>query len=254
MPSRKASKSKSSKSKKSRNSKRYSRKTMKSKGNKRSSKRNNRSNKVNKKGGAVRLPTEYFGGNSGRYSANPPASYDTAYGPSAGVSMGTVRGNKVGPNLGPGPNSNAMTGGAVRLPSEYFGGNSGRYSPNPSASYDTAYGPSVGVSMGSVRGNVVGPNLGPGPNSSSSMTGGGLFSSSKKSKRAEYIQRIKNNNKKIKTYRKNSRKNIASLRSTLDLSNNDGVKKALNAVSKITSDLQNISKLRQENVNLKQYV
>lgn len=247
MPSRKASKSNKSKNSRRSNSKRISRETMKSKGNKRNYKRrNNKTKKVNKKGGAVRLPSEYFGGNSGRYSPNPSASYDTAYGPSVGVSMGTVRGNKVGPNLGPGPNSNAMTGGAIRLPSEYFGGNSGRYSPNPVASYDTAYGPSVGVSMGTVRGNVVGPNLGPGPNSSSSMTGGsvlGLFSRNPKSVKRK-------NNKTISILKKRSRKNIRSLKKELDLSTNDGVNKALSQISIITSELGNIIRLKQENENL----
>jgi hypothetical protein len=59
------------------------------------------------KGGAVRMPAEYFGGNSGRYFASVPASYETAYGPSAGVSHGSVRCGDAGPNLAPGPNASS---------------------------------------------------------------------------------------------------------------------------------------------------
>jgi hypothetical protein len=240
------------------NSKRNNSKRNNSKRN--NSKRNNskrRTKKVskNKRGGAVRLPAEYFGGNSGRYSANPLNSYDTAYGTSVGVSMGTVRGSQVGPNLAPGPNSKNMTGGAVRLPSEYFGGNSGRYSANPLSSYDTAYGSSVGVSMGSVRGDVVGPNLAPGPNSSGQMTGGSIFSSSSKSsKRKEYLNKIKENDKKILTHRKNAKGKVKELRRSMDLSNTDGVNRAKQNVDLLARELENIRSLRSINASYKQYV
>lgn len=58
-----------------------------------------------------------------------------------------------------------MKGGRVALPSEYFGGNSGRYFDKPSTSYKTRHGASVGRSHGSgkvpeFRGT--GPNLAPG--------------------------------------------------------------------------------------------
>ena len=58
-----------------------------------------------------------------------------------------------------------MRGGRVALPSEYFGGNSKRYSASPSTSYKTRHGASVGRSHGS--GTVpgfqgTGPNLAPG--------------------------------------------------------------------------------------------
>lgn len=63
-------------------------------------------------------------------------------------------------------------GGAIRLPSEYFGKNSGRYFDNVSSSYSTAYGPSKGVSHGVIGNGVAGPNLAPGPNHSGAMVGG----------------------------------------------------------------------------------
>tara|TARA_Y100000389_G_C17346478_1_gene456108 strand:+ start:395 stop:895 length:501 start_codon:yes stop_codon:yes gene_type:complete len=58
-----------------------------------------------------------------------------------------------------------MKGGRVALPTEYFGGNSGRYFDKPSTSYKTRHGASVGRSHGSgkVTGfRGTGPNLAPG--------------------------------------------------------------------------------------------
>lgn len=66
------------------------------------------------KGGAIRLPSEFFGKNSGRYFDKPNSSYNTAYGPSRGVSHGTIGATFTGPNLAPGPNSSSMTGGNRR--------------------------------------------------------------------------------------------------------------------------------------------
>lgn len=59
--------------------------------------------------------------------------------------------------------SRKMKGGAIRLPSEFYGKQSNRYSDNYSPNYNTAYGPSKGVSHGSVSscGRYSGPNLGP---------------------------------------------------------------------------------------------
>jgi hypothetical protein len=65
-----------------------------------------------------------------------------------------------------------QSGGAIIMPSEYFGNDSGRYSTNVPSSYSTAYGPSVGVSQGIVRDGAVGPNLAWGPTSSTMQTGG----------------------------------------------------------------------------------
>jgi hypothetical protein len=62
-----------------------------------------------------------------------------------------------------------MRGGRVALPTEYFGGNSRRYSASPSTSYKTHHGASVGRSHGS--GKVPGFH-GTGPNLSPGMGGG----------------------------------------------------------------------------------
>ena len=73
-----------------------------------------------------------------------------------------------------------MKGGRVALPSEYFGGNSGRYTSNPSTSYKTRNGPSVGRSHGS--GSVPGFR-GTGPNLAPGMGGGKRFRKNKKAHR-----------------------------------------------------------------------
>jgi hypothetical protein len=63
-------------------------------------------------------------------------------------------------------------GGAIIMPSEYYGNDSGSYSPVVNASYNTAYGSSVGVSQGMANGNLYGPNLAYGPTTSTLQTGG----------------------------------------------------------------------------------
>ena len=68
--------------------------------------------------------------------------------------------------------SSRQSGGAPVLPSEYFGRDSGSYSPTVAPSYSTAYGDSLGVSQGSLHGNVAGPNLAFGPTTSLQQTGG----------------------------------------------------------------------------------
>jgi hypothetical protein len=68
---------------------------------KRSSKKG--SSKKNKRGGAVRMPSEYFGGSSGRYSGTPNNHI--------GVSQGTIAGCMAGPNMGRSPKLN-MSGGS----------------------------------------------------------------------------------------------------------------------------------------------
>lgn len=60
------------------------------------------------KGGAIRMPSEYFGIDSGRYTADP--------------------------NVGRSPSCYGyvnQAGGAIRMPSEYFGVDSGRYIADP---------------------------------------------------------------------------------------------------------------------------
>jgi hypothetical protein len=83
------------------------------------------------------------------------------------------------------------SGGAVLMPSEYFGGNSERYfASGDDALKDgsSAYGPFYSVSQGvaSPDGQMFGPNVGPYPNSSCTQTGGkkSKRSSGKKSKRS----------------------------------------------------------------------
>ena len=98
---KRSSKKRSSKkrSSKKRSSKKRSSKKRSSK--KRSSKK--RSSKKHKRGGAVRLPSQYFGGSSGRYSSKPSDH--------KGVSQGTIIGCMAGPNIGPFPSLN-MSGGS----------------------------------------------------------------------------------------------------------------------------------------------
>jgi hypothetical protein len=62
------------------------------------------------------LPLEYFGGNSGRYSAANETLGVSAYGQFMPVSQGVASLNgMVGPNVGPYPNSTCtQTGGARR--------------------------------------------------------------------------------------------------------------------------------------------
>lgn len=148
--------------------------------------RNSKSKIRKQKGGRVSLPSEYFGGNSGRYfpegspELNPANS---AYGPSVTTSHGVViQGNQMGPDMGPYPVAGGnQTGGAVRMPAEYFGGNSGRYSENPQSG-SHSYGP--------MPANSFGRNLGPYPGQSSTLTGGGRKKrSSSKSKKSSSKRR-----------------------------------------------------------------
>jgi hypothetical protein len=77
-------------------------------------------------------------------------------------------------------------GGAVRMPLEYFGGDSGRYFPAGDAKLadgSSAYGSFYSVSQGvpSPDGQMFGPNVGPYPGASCTQTGG--RKKSKKSKK-----------------------------------------------------------------------
>ena len=64
--------------------------------------------------------------------------------------------------------------GAVRMPSEYFGVDSGKYTSNPSAGQcDHAFGKAYAVSQGMQNpGGSYGPNLGAYPNGTGQQTGG----------------------------------------------------------------------------------
>ena len=65
-----------------------------------------KSTKKSKKGGAIRMPSEYYGKNSGRYFSpkDIKTSYDTFYGKSVGKSFPNT-------NLAPGPGFENMRGG-----------------------------------------------------------------------------------------------------------------------------------------------
>ena len=161
-----------------------------------------------KKGGAVRMPSEYFGQDSGRYTDNLQAGLDkNAYGETNPVSFGTLNpDNTTGPNLGVHPNSsNAQTGGAIRLPSEYYGQDSGRYLDNVPAVDKNAYGDTNAVSFGTINpDNTTGPNLGVHPNGSGLQTGG--RKRRKNRKRSVGKGRVKRKRHSVKRVRKSSNK------------------------------------------------
>ncbi len=142
-------------------------------------------NKNRQSGGRVSLPSEYFGGNSGRYFAEGSPELmpaDSVYGKTHATSHGTLIGNNMmGPDLGPYPGGTdkqtggykRQRGGRVSMPSEYFGGNSGAYSENPTTCQH---------SYGAAPVNSIGNNLGPCPNPSGTLTGGACNISVGKSK------------------------------------------------------------------------
>jgi len=198
----------------------------KSKNNKRSKKSKSKNQKAGMRG-AIVLPGEYFGRNSGRYFEAGSAELQTrnsAYGRNVASSRGTiVSHNTMGPDLGPsapvGQNANsgiqvggkinkkknekfllnllkrsksktkknqkAGMRGAIVLPGEYFGRNSGRYFEAGSAELQTrnsAYGRNVASSRGTiVSHNTMGPDLGPsapiGQNANSGIQVGGMMRS-----------------------------------------------------------------------------
>jgi hypothetical protein len=81
-------------------------------------------------------------------------------------------------------------GGAVRMPLEYFGGDSARYFATGDAKLaegSSAYGPFVSVSQGVpiMDGQMVGPNVGPYQGSSCTQTGGRKRSSKRSSKKSK---------------------------------------------------------------------
>jgi len=106
--------------------------------------------------------------------------------------------------------SKAVRGGAVRMPLEYFGGQSGVYSSNPNVGYEAhAYGDVVPVSYGNINGNTTGPNLHVMPNSSMLQTGGRCHNKNKsfKNKVNRFIKKVKRTLKlKKKSVRRNKNK------------------------------------------------
>lgn len=101
-------------------------------------------------------------------------------------------------------------GGAVRMPLEYFGGDSARYFPVGDAKLSEgghAYGPFASVSQGVpiMDGQMVGPNMGPSPNSSCTQTGGRKRRHSSKKRTSKKSSR-KQKSKKSKKSKKHSHK------------------------------------------------
>ncbi len=96
------------------------------------------------------------------------------------------------------------------LPSEFFGGNSGRYSANPGAAYPSAYGVTEATSHGVILpgGNVTGPNLGPAPNTSGNQTGG-RRRSRRRSRRSS-----RHSSRRFRRSRRSSRRSRRSRRSS----------------------------------------
>jgi hypothetical protein len=189
------------------------------------SRNSSRNNKRKQSGGRVSMPIEYFGGNSGRYfpegspELKPPSH---AYGETVATSHGvSIPGNQMGPNLGAYPTSSGaqtgggkrkrvkkMTGGRVAMPIEYYGGNSGRYSENPSPSKH---------SYGSAPPNSFGNNLGPHPGQSNTLTGGGSKqkskSRSKSKKRRSSSKKRRSSSKKKRSISKKRRSSSKKKRS-----------------------------------------
>ena len=102
-----------------------------------------------------------------------------------------------------------LRGGAVRMPHEYFGTDSGRYFAEGSAELadgSSAYGPFHSVSQGvaSADGQMFGPNVGPYPMSSCTQTGG--KKSAKKSLKKSLKKSTKKSPKKSSKRSKKSKK------------------------------------------------
>ena len=138
--------------------------------------RNSRRNSINRRGGAIRLPSEYFGIDSGRYGADMNAGRTPhAYGYTHAQSMGNeIPGNQVGPNMHAHPDATGIqTGGKAVMPGEYYGNDSGRYTANTDALCPNAYGKTIAQSMGNdLPGNQVGANMHAHPNPTGLQTGG----------------------------------------------------------------------------------
>ena len=138
--------------------------------------RNSRRNSINRRGGAIRLPSEYFGIDSGRYGADMNAGRTPhAYGYTHAQSMGNeLPGNQVGPNMHAHPDATGIqTGGKAVMPGEYYGNDSGRYTANTDALCPNAYGKTIAQSMGNdLPGNQVGANMHAHPNPTGLQTGG----------------------------------------------------------------------------------
>lgn len=113
MPGRKSSKTTARKS--SRSNRRLSRRTRKRTSKHVRSRQALKQTRRRQRGGRVGMPVEYYGGNSGRFSANAGASCRHAYGDALSQSHGTDReGGVVGPNLAVYPNSSLLQTGGKR--------------------------------------------------------------------------------------------------------------------------------------------
>lgn len=157
----------------------------------------------NKKGGyKIVLPIEYF-------NEQQMSKYNTVNGINHnGVSQGSIHNNRTatGPDLH--VSKGCLDGGGA-LPSEYYGGNSGRYFEAGSPELSTcthAYGRNITASSGTVmkppHNMWMGHNIAPYPNFKD-MTGGTRI---KKSKRNKKNKRNKRNKKSKRNNRNNRNK------------------------------------------------
>ena len=100
--------------------------------------------------------------------------------------------------------------GAIRMPAEYFGGDSGRYTPDPNAGLcANAYGNTTAQSMGNtLTPTMVGPNLFAHPNGTGTQTGGRRRRVSTKKRSNKKKSNKKRSNKKRSTKKRSKRKLI----------------------------------------------
>ena len=108
-----------------------------------------------------------------------------------------------------------QSAGAIRLPSEFYGGNSGRYTANAKAGLcGNAYGNTIARSHGTIFADAsqTGPNMHAHPDAVGVQTGGRRRrrrSSNKKrssNKNRSKVNKKRSNNKKSKTQNKNKSK------------------------------------------------
>ena len=177
--------------------------------NKKMLKNNNKKNlkrrlRKNKKGGyRVTMPSEYFGGNSGKYTNSPVINpHATSHGSLSGKALQTNI------NLKPYGPQGSQKGGAP-LPIEFFGGNSGRYfeAGAPELKQCTnAYGRHIahshGVVMDPPHNGWMAPNLAANPEFRD-LTGGGRKGTKRNSKKSN-----KKNTKKARKSKKNNNSNV----------------------------------------------
>lgn len=184
-----------------RTSKSSNKRNLKRNNSKRQNKKNlNRRLRKNKKGGyRVTMPSEYFGGNSGKYNNSPVIN------PGA-RSHGSLSGKALQTNINlkaQGPQK-----GGAPLPIEFFGGNSGRYfeAGSPELKQCTnAYGRHIahshGVVMDPPHNGWMSPNLAANPEFRD-LTGGGKRKRTRRNSRKNRKSKITRKVRKVRKTRK----------------------------------------------------